>query len=129
MSTDVAVALRDKYVQKRLIKSAGIPVTEFYTVDLITDIKKINKPVIIKPLSGGGARDTFRVDSINKLGELRNLKHIGPWLVEDLVSGSELHLDGVIRDGEVKDVKHFKILNKRNRNPKWRSSRFNCAPA
>ncbi|WP_242242785.1 acetyl-CoA carboxylase biotin carboxylase subunit family protein [Bacillus cereus group sp. BfR-BA-01309] len=102
MSTDVAVALRDKYVQKRLVKSAGIPVTDFYTVDLITDIKKINKPVIIKPLSGGGARDTFRVDSINKLGELRNLKHIGPWLVEDLVSGSELHLDGVIRDGEVK---------------------------
>ncbi|MFI7221286.1 acetyl-CoA carboxylase biotin carboxylase subunit family protein [Micromonospora maritima] len=101
-----AVALRDKFVQKRLVREAGLPVTECRVVaDLGTEpAAGWSWPVVVKPLAGGGSRDTFLLRGPADLAEITaQLSPVaGPWLVEDFVPGTELHIDGVVQGGELR---------------------------
>ena len=103
-----AVALRDKFVQKELVRAAGLPVTPCRVVDSLSDLAgcDVALPLVVKPLAGGGTRDT------HLLADAADVKRLvadgpgghGPWLVEDFVDGTELHLDGVVRGGVVRDL-------------------------
>jgi phosphoribosylaminoimidazole carboxylase (NCAIR synthetase) len=106
MPLDTAVALRDKYVQKRRIRSAGIPVAD---CELIEDLSNMALPkegqVVIKPLAGAGARNTHVLASRQDLAFAENdyfansIK--GPWLLEQFSPGHEHSIDGVVRGGRV----------------------------
>lgn len=103
----VAVALRDKARQKKLIAEAGIPVTNNWVLD---DIRCLHEfvdrlPLVLKPLNGVSTLDIFRVEDGTDINGLvrrtTKLGNIGPWLAESWVHGTELAVDGVIRGGEL----------------------------
>ncbi|MGW4562796.1 ATP-grasp domain-containing protein [Streptomyces sp. NPDC004561] len=101
-----AVALRDKYVQKRRVQEAGLPVTDCRVVEGLAAAvgRSDGFPCVVKPLAGAGTMDTHRVDTAAALTELvasPGTAGDGLWLVERFVSGTELHVDGVVRDGRV----------------------------
>lgn len=107
MPVSTAVALRDKMVQKRLVRQAGVPVADCRTITTIDELSDVDIPVpfVVKPLNGSSTNLTFvvrdwrtrrgAVDAIATAGKP------GPWLVEEFMAGSELHVDGVVRHGSV----------------------------
>jgi hypothetical protein len=100
-----AVALRDKMVQKRLVRQAGIPVADCRTITSIGELSNVDiqMPFVVKPLNGSSTNLTYvardgrsrrtAIDAITASGKQ------GPWLVEQFMPGSELHVDGVVRHG------------------------------
>ncbi|MFJ5546887.1 ATP-grasp domain-containing protein [Streptomyces sp. NPDC093225] len=99
-----AVAMRDKDVQKALVRAAGVSTAQCVTVSGAADVAAHPDrfPVVVKPLSGSGALDTFRIDRRDDLAEyVRTTDTKGPWLVEEFISGAEFQVDGVVRGGEV----------------------------
>ncbi|SOB81234.1 hypothetical protein [Streptomyces sp. 1331.2] len=106
LDVPTAIAVRDKFVQKQLVRAAGVPVTACRVVDLLTDltVDGWDRPVVVKPLAGGGSRDTHVLADPQSLARLlaeAPEPPRGPWLVEDFVAGTELHVDGVVRAGRV----------------------------
>ncbi|MFE9019888.1 ATP-grasp domain-containing protein [Streptomyces sp. NPDC007808] len=104
MPLDTAVALRDKYVQKRRISAAGIETARCGIAATPRDVASAARhaggfPVVVKPQAGAGARNTVRLASQAEADRWAASAGQGPWLVEEFVPGAELHLDGVVRDG------------------------------
>lgn len=104
---DSALALRDKFFQKQLIRSAGLRVTDCRLVSVLGDLEQQpwQGPCVVKPLADAGARDTFVLRTPAErdaflAGDSPD-RASGPWLVEDFVNGAELHVDGVVRGGEL----------------------------
>ncbi len=106
LSVPTAVAVRDKFVQKELVRAASLPVARCWTVDSIEDLGAHPTPFVVKPLNGAGTKLTYAVSDAASLERaVRNVTaagQTGPWLVEEFVSGAELHVDGVVRDGVVR---------------------------
>ncbi|WP_328967856.1 ATP-grasp domain-containing protein [Streptomyces sp. NBC_00239] len=99
-----AVAMRDKDVQKALVRAAGVATAQCVTVAGHADVAAHPDrfPVVVKPLSGSGALDTFRIDGRDGLAAyVRGTDTAGPWLVEEFISGAEFQVDGVVRGGAV----------------------------
>ena len=106
MPLATAVALRDKYTQKAAVRAVGIPVTGCQVVDDLIHVASIcdGRRLVVKPLSGAAARDTFLVedgDTVVALAEALPAEKHGPWLVEEYVDGPEMHFDGVVREGQL----------------------------
>jgi hypothetical protein len=105
LAVRTAVAVRDKFVQKRLVREAGIPVARCRTVDGVEELGEHPPPFVVKPLDGAGTRLTYAVPDVASLAraarDITASGETGPWLVEEFMSGSELHVDGVVRDGTV----------------------------
>jgi len=106
MPYSTAIALRDKYTQKSLVRAAGLPVTDCRIADETADIVNgyTGGRVVIKPLAGAATRDTYVAADQQEVVQVA--EHLaegarGPWLVEGFVEGAELHLDGVVRGGEL----------------------------
>ncbi len=102
----VAVALRDKFVQKTRVRAVGVPTADFEVADAPGAVKEAvdrlgGFPVIVKPTAGAGALDTTRLDCAARAEEWAAGAAAVPWLVESYVSGAEVHIDGVVRDGSV----------------------------
>lgn len=111
-----ALALRDKFVQKQLIRAAGIPVADAVVVDLLAELDRIAlaPPYVVKPFDEAGVRRTTVVRTSEEAARLAGQDgagHSGPWLVESFVEGGELHLDGVVRDGELHLLSVSRYLN------------------
>ncbi|MCX4593660.1 ATP-grasp domain-containing protein [Streptomyces sp. NBC_01549] len=107
MKLSAAIALRDKFVQKRLVREAGLPVAGAQMPDLLSDLdgEQLTYPIVIKPLTGAGSQDTHVVSDAAELASLVETYQQpprGPWLVEEFMEGEELHLDGVVRAGVVR---------------------------
>lgn len=99
-----AVAMRDKEVQKSLVRAAGVVTADCMSTtgpqDALPDRERF--PVVVKPLSGSGALDTFRLDRPEELRDfLATSAAKGPWLVEEFIPGTEFQVDGVVRGGEI----------------------------
>jgi phosphoribosylaminoimidazole carboxylase (NCAIR synthetase) len=102
-----AVALRDKMVQKQLIRDAGIPVADCRTIVDIAGLAGAGMPTpfVVKPLNGSSTNLTYVVHDQESLTFARDTiaasgQH-GPWLLEQFMEGVELHVDGVVRHGTV----------------------------
>jgi hypothetical protein len=107
MPVATAIALRDKFVQKRLIRDAGLPVARARVVDFLSDLagEQPAYPVVVKPLTGAGSKDTHAVAGPPELKPLAaddQRSPRGPWLVEEFIEGEELHIDGVVRHGTIR---------------------------
>lgn len=99
---EIALALRDKYVQKRLIRDAGLPVAGCQLADDLRTAAVTEFPAVLKPVAGAATRETFLIESPAALSEVAGrVEHRGPWLIEEYVAGREFHVDGVVRDGSV----------------------------
>ncbi|MET9252674.1 hypothetical protein [Streptomyces sp. NPDC003717] len=101
-----ALALRDKDLQKRRIRAAGIPVADFRTIVHARELRDFPHPRgVLKPLANSATRGVHAWrDEAERDALARQLEHdgvLGPWLAEEWVDGAELHVDGVVRGGQV----------------------------
>ncbi|MCT9089955.1 ATP-grasp domain-containing protein [Streptomyces sp. ASQP_92] len=115
LPVDTAVALRDKYVQKRLVRDAGLPTAACHVVDRLDDLLGDTPPLpfVVKPLAGAGTYNTHAVRTRAQLEALtaegEGLQ--GPWLVEEFIDGRELHIDGIVREGDLTFLAVSRYLN------------------
>jgi biotin carboxylase len=104
---NVAIALRDKIVQKSVIRAAGLPVAASQVIDTLDELPTSQGayPLVVKPLAGEGTRDTHLLQDASDARQLATNRPsgaaCGPWAVEEFIGGSELQIDGVIRDGQL----------------------------
>ncbi|WP_405554226.1 acetyl-CoA carboxylase biotin carboxylase subunit family protein [Streptomyces sp. NBC_01171] len=108
-SPEQALLLRDKALQKRRIRAAGLPVADSALVTRPAALHGFAlSRGVLKPLdlsAGRGVR-TWADDAGRALlaETLADSPTPGPWLAESWVDGTELHLDGVVRAGRVRFV-------------------------
>jgi biotin carboxylase len=91
---------------KEVVERAGIrtPRSARATtaVECRTAIERIGYPVIIKPISGAGSLDTYRVDDDGALdAALGRLRHVAEVSVEEFIDGEEFTYDTVCADGRI----------------------------
>jgi biotin carboxylase len=101
-----ALALRDKDLQKRRIRAAGIPVADFRTIVHARELRGFpHARGVLKPLADSATRGVHAWHDESERDDLaRQLEEegaLGPWLAEEWVDGAELHVDGVVRGGQV----------------------------
>jgi biotin carboxylase len=101
-----ALGMRDKYVQKTIVRQAGVDTA---ACEVLTDLsvpgaQGLDFPFVLKPLNGGGAKDTRILAGEYQLREEagRATPGSGPWLLEEFVSGADFKGDGFVRGGEIR---------------------------
>ncbi|MGI5429081.1 ATP-grasp domain-containing protein [Streptomyces sp. CA-179760] len=103
-----ALAMRDKFVQKRGVRDAGVRTADCAVLDetgaAATALPSF--PQVLKPLDGGGARNTFLVADERELtaalGQPEFTAGGGPWLLEEYIPGVEFQVDGFVEGGELR---------------------------
>ncbi|QMU75407.1 ATP-grasp domain-containing protein [Streptacidiphilus sp. PB12-B1b] len=102
------VAYRDKRLMKQRVAAAGVRTAAWASLpdpndqqDVAAVCERLAFPLVVKPVSGGGAIGTFTVHSPDELAS--KLAAIGPipivksrqLIAEEFVTGRELHIDAV----------------------------------
>ncbi|MFE5220259.1 MULTISPECIES: ATP-grasp domain-containing protein [unclassified Streptomyces] len=106
---DVAVLMRDKYLQKQRLVQAGVAVTGsrvFWNPPVPADVEDLGYPLVLKPVAGVGTEATVRVEDSEAFRKAvtsffpsgRNHKGLQ---VEQFVTGEEFCLDGWVHDGAI----------------------------
>jgi hypothetical protein len=106
MTVEQTLPFRDKEHMKRILDAAGIRTpwhTRATSVSAVWEAaERIGYPLIVKPIAGAGAADTYRVDSATELGDvLPALRHVPEVSVEEFVDAEELTYDTVCAGGQV----------------------------
>lgn len=116
MTPEVALACRDKAVQKAAWRAAGVPTPRWVVVPDARAAPEsvrprvaaagLRAPFIVKPIAGYAtrnvavARDEDELDTIvAKMA--KDDPALGRLMVEQRQSGGEWHFDGLVRDGEL----------------------------
>ncbi|MEU3887715.1 ATP-grasp domain-containing protein [Streptomyces sp. NPDC029041] len=103
-----ALAMRDKFVQKRVVRDAGVRTADCAVLDEPGGAAAAlpSFPQVLKPLDGGGARNTFLVADERELAAVLERPEFaaggGPWLLEEYVPGVEFQVDGFVEGGELR---------------------------
>jgi hypothetical protein len=100
------VPFRDKETMKQVLDNAGIRTPHHYRVRTSEEarqaVEKIGYPVIVKPIAGAGATDTYRVDSDQELDQaIAAVRHVEEVSVEEFVEGEEFTFDTICSGGTV----------------------------
>jgi biotin carboxylase len=108
----VAIAVKDKAFQKDLIRRNGINVARSAllspgasALDVVPD--QVGFPAVLKPLAAAGSVAVTRVRDAGHLAQVlaayadlhRSLGET--WLAESFVDGTELHMDGLVINGQI----------------------------
>ncbi len=104
MSVDTVRGFRDKQLMKDRVAAAGLRVPRAQRVHSIADVWKaieaIGYPAIIKPISGAGSADTYKISSADELtAVLPQLRHVAEAICEEFIAGDEYTYDAVCIDG------------------------------
>jgi len=101
---------RDKYLQKRVLRQAGIVVARH---ELIPDIHDLSSSyrlsfdkAVIKPVAGQATESTFLVHStedVRRIGQERKARGLltRTFVVEEFIEGEEWFVDGVVSGGRI----------------------------
>lgn len=106
LSVEQAVGFRDKEVMKQVLDRAGIRTPRHSRVRTREEARHfaraIGYPVILKPIAGAGATDTYPVRDDDELETaLARLGHVPDVSLEEFVEGDELTFDTVSIGGRV----------------------------
>ncbi|MEZ5332049.1 MAG: hypothetical protein R2991_08325 [Thermoanaerobaculia bacterium] len=106
LSREQAVAFRDKEVMKQVLDRAGIRTPRHSRVRTREEARHfaraIGYPVILKPISGAGATDTYPVGDDGELeGALARLGHVDEVSLEEFVEGDEFTFDTISIGGRI----------------------------
>jgi len=117
ISPAAAIAARDKFLQRTLLRAGGVPVPDFARYDLTVSAVDIAGrapyPCVLKPVSLSASRGVIRADSPAELFRARErlagiLTHAGitgpdatRFLVESYLPGSEYALEGLVDHGRL----------------------------
>jgi biotin carboxylase len=108
MNVVVADQFRDKARMKAVFAESGIPCARNARADSADHVRDVlrdwEQPVVVKPLAGMGARNTFRIDDGESME--RWLAHSppsagSPVLLEEFLVGQEFSFESVLVDGEL----------------------------
>lgn len=104
MSVDTVRGFRDKQLMKERVAAAGLRVPRSARVRSIDDVKRALEvtgyPAIIKPISGAGSADTYRIDSPQHLATiLPHIRHVEEASCEEFITGDEFTYDTICIDG------------------------------
>lgn len=103
-NVESAEAYRDKFKMKDYCRKNGILVAKCISAnnfkELSDAVNIIGYPNIVKPVSGGGSRNTFKVTD-NELLQNISKKISYPVLVEEYINGIMYHVDGLVQNGEI----------------------------
>lgn len=105
MSVDTVRGFRDKQLMKERVAAAGVRVPRSARARSLADVRTaldvVGYPAIVKPISGAGSADTYRVDSEAELdGVAPLLRHVDEVSVEEFITGEELTYDTVCIGGK-----------------------------
>lgn len=111
LSVSSAVLVRDKFLQKKALRMAGIDVAEHRLVPVgaaarAAVLGDFRYPAVIKPISAWGSRHIAVVGSADEAAAVLaalppGLPDADAFVVEEFVDGPEMHADGQLVDGEV----------------------------
>ena len=108
MSAAIAENFRDKARMKSVFEEHGIPCARSARVESADAARSIieswAQPVVVKPLAGMGAQNTFRIDNAPTLEQWLDAQPPSaaqPALIEEFLSGREFSFESVLIDGEM----------------------------
>ncbi|MEU9078791.1 hypothetical protein ACFYUY_10800 [Kitasatospora sp. NPDC004745] len=108
---DTAVRFRDKEVQKRTVRAAGVPTARTTVIEDVHDLTGLTAlpypRAVVKPVAGASTRLTATVTDLAGLRAFGDRLRAGrsterTFLLEEFVSGEEWIADGFVLDGEVR---------------------------
>jgi biotin carboxylase len=105
MSVDQVRGFRDKQLMKERVKAAGLRVPHSFRVRSEAETReaaeRIGFPLILKPISGAGSADTYKVTSKAELDRvLKLMRHVQECSCEEFIEGEEFTYDTVSIAGE-----------------------------
>jgi len=105
MTVDAVRGFRDKQLMKERVAAAGLRVPRAQRVRTVQEawaaVERTGYPAIIKPISGAGSADTYKVESAKDLERvLPYMRHVGEASCEEFIEGDEYTYDTVCLDGE-----------------------------
>jgi biotin carboxylase len=121
-SPQAAVAARDKFVMRTMLKQGGVRIPNFQlfsTADDLSEVaQQISYPCVVKPLALNGSRGVIRADNADQFiaaaKRLSRLLHSidpspdpKPFLMEDFIPGVEVALEGLLDHGALKVLALF----------------------
>jgi hypothetical protein len=106
MTVEETVPFRDKDRMKQVLSAAGVRTPRHARATPAEECRdaarRIGYPLILKPISGAGSADTYRVDDAAQLEEtLPRLAHLPEVNVEEFIEGDEFTFDTVCVGGRV----------------------------
>jgi biotin carboxylase len=98
MSVDAVRGFRDKQLMKDRVAAAGLRVPRAQRVRSVKEVwsavEVTGFPAIIKPISGAGSADTYKVESANDMGRvLPHMQHVTEAICEEFIDGEEYTYD------------------------------------
>ncbi len=104
MTVDTVNGFRDKQLMKERVAAAGLRVPHAFRVKTVTEARaaaeRIGYPLILKPISGAGSADTYKVEDDAALEPtLAKMLHVGEASCEEFIDGEEFTFDTVCIDG------------------------------
>jgi len=117
MTVRQTVPFRDKEVMKEVLDAAGIRTPRHDRATTVAECReaaeRIGFPLVVKPVAGAGAADTYRVDSAEELERIfPALLHVPQVSVEEFIEGEDMTFDTVCVGGR---VAHYNICRYRPR--------------
>jgi biotin carboxylase len=104
MSVDTVMGFRDKQLMKERVAAAGLRTPRSFRIRTAGQAReaaeRVGFPAIIKPISGAGSADTYRVDSAAELEQaIARMGHVVEASVEEYIEGEEYTYDTVCIGG------------------------------
>lgn len=105
MSVETTIPFRDKEKMKQVLDSAGIRTPRHYRCVTEDECRhaaaEVGYPLIVKPISGAGSADTYRVaDDVELEDALVRTRHVSELSVEEYIEGEEYTFDTVSIGGK-----------------------------
>jgi biotin carboxylase len=105
MSVDTVRGFRDKQLMKERVAAAGLRVPRAHRAHNVKDVwaavAQTGFPAILKPISGAGSADTYKVESAAELGQvLPRLVNVAEVSCEEFIDGQEYTYDAVCIGGK-----------------------------
>src|SRR5262252_10120825 len=97
---------RDKELMKEILGAAGLRTPGHQSTDTVAGVwaaaERLGFPLIVKPIAGAGAADTYRADSPADLDAiLPMVRHVPQVIVEEFIDGEEFTYDTICAGGQV----------------------------
>lgn len=105
MSYDTVKGFRDKQLMKERVQKAGLRTPRSVRIRTASEARaaaeKIGYPLVLKPISGAGSADTYRVNDAKELeNTLAKMQHVIECSCEEFITGEEYTFDTVCIGGK-----------------------------
>jgi formate-dependent phosphoribosylglycinamide formyltransferase (GAR transformylase) len=106
LTVEQTVPFRDKELMKQRLDAAGLRTPRHESTGTVAGVwaaaERLGFPLIVKPIDGAGASDTYRADSADDLDAiLPMLRHVPRVSVEEFIDGEEFTYDTICAGGRI----------------------------